>query len=77
MFQAVQGKQGGLVKRLDELDQENSDLRDQLAELEDCREEANEAVEKASTAQRGIQCQLKEQEVNEVIGIKGWYLVTL
>ena len=38
-FQSLQGKQDSLLQRLDELDQENEEMRQSVAELEEEKED--------------------------------------
>ncbi len=62
-FQSIQGKQDSLLQRIDTLDQENEELRGDMAELEEQKESLEEALERAAEEKHTIEKKLKQEQV--------------
>ena len=63
LFQSLQDKQGNLVQRLDDLDRENVEIRDQVSELEEEKENLETSLERAQEEKRVLQKQLTDEKV--------------
>jgi len=69
----MQDKQGSLIQRLDVLDLENEELRNQIIELEEQKEQLEEKVEALKDNKRQLKHQLEEEKVNSS-GFQNWWL---
>ena len=64
--QSIQGKQDGLMQRLDALDRENEELREETGDLGEMKEKLEEALEKAEERRSKMEEQLSEEQVGAV-----------
>ena len=61
--QSVQGKQDSLLERLDALDRDNEELRDEMGELGEVKDKLEEELEKAEEQRSKLEEQLAEEKV--------------
>ena len=66
-LQSVQGKQGSMLQRIDDLDRDNETLREELAELEDVKEQLEERIDRAEERRREIERECREQKVLQYV----------
>ena len=67
-LQSLQAKQSLLLKRVDDLDQENEELRDARAELQQTRETLEDSLYEVERQRGQLQAELSEQQVQKVVG---------
>ena len=63
----MQGRQESLVKRLDELDQDSEQLKSEISELEDIKDELEKSLYTANEEKERLQDQVKEEKVSEMV----------
>jgi len=64
--QSVQSKQESLLQRLDELDNENNELRLQAADLEEAKEQLQEELTRLAAERDGLINAVKEKQASSV-----------
>ena len=63
ILQALQGKQSSLLERIDALDLENEEIKEEFAALEEMKEELEEKLEKAKDEKKRLEKHVKEEQV--------------
>ena len=66
-FKNVQNKQGSLLQRVDSLDRENQELKDQVAILEEEKEEIEESLKAAKKQVTQLQRDTTEKQVHDCV----------
>jgi predicted nucleic acid-binding Zn-ribbon protein len=65
-LQSLQSKQDSLLQRVDELDQENEELKNDVADLEDAKETLEDNLSRAMKEKKTMEIKVKESEVRHV-----------
>ena len=56
-----------MLQRIDDLDRENEQLREEVAELQDLKEELEERIDRTGDRSRDTENELKEQKVSYML----------
>lgn len=69
LFKALQGKHDALLQRIDELDQECEELREQVMDYEAERDELNEVLNETNNRSETLSKELATKQVRLVSGV--------
>ena len=58
-----------MLQRIDDLDRDNENLREEIAELEDVKEQLQERIDRAEERRREIEREYREQKVQYALHV--------